>query len=144
MKITSSAFKDGEFIPAKYTCDGGDHRFPFEISDLPSGTQSLALTLNDPDAPSGDFIHWLHWNIPTTSTSFSEDSPVLGVDGYNSSGKVGYRGPCPPSEHRYYLRVYAIDSVLDLKETASKKELLDAMNGHILDEGVLMGKYKRQ
>lgn len=142
MKIYSSAFNDGGEIPARYACDGGDHSLPFEIYDAPEGTQAFAITFIDPDAPSGDFVHWMHWNLPASSPFNYEDAKLDGVGGYNSFGERGYKGPCPPAEHRYFLTVYALDTMLDIYDTSSKKELLNAMDGHILDKAEIVGRYK--
>jgi Raf kinase inhibitor-like YbhB/YbcL family protein len=122
-----------------------------EWGELPTGTQSIALISDDPDAPAGTWVHWLIWNIPAKRTELQENIPKIkelpdGVmQGVNSNGKIGYTGPCPPSgTHRYYFKLYALDSMLQLPGSVSKDMLLDAMNGHVLGEGSLMGKFSRE
>ena len=140
--ITSNAFEDGGKIPVKYTCDGQDISPPLEFWDIPEGTQSLALIVVDPDAPSGDFFHWIVWNI-TPGPGIDENS-VPGVEGRNSFGKISYNGPCPPSgTHRYFFRVFALDTELNLESGSKVDELEKAMQGHVLSEGQLMGRYGR-
>ncbi|WP_406658038.1 YbhB/YbcL family Raf kinase inhibitor-like protein [Methanolobus sp. ZRKC2] len=140
--ITSNAFEDEGKIPVKYTCDGQDTSPPLEFWDIPEGTQSLALIVVDPDAPSGDFFHWIVWNI-TPGPGIDENS-VPGVEGRNSFGKISYNGPCPPSgTHRYFFRVFALDTELNLESGSKVDELEKAMQGHVLSEGQLMGRYGR-
>jgi hypothetical protein len=151
LKVTSPAFKSGEMIPKKYTCDGEDVSPPIEWSGIPDGTNSVALICDDPDAPMGTWVHWFIFNMPPDTRSLPEGAgrekvSVNGaVIGINDSREIGYGGPCPPSGvHRYYFRIYALDKTLDLKQGAAKKDLLKAMEGHILARGELMGKYKRE
>lgn len=151
LKVTSSAFREGEMIPAKYTADGEDISPPLSWEGLPEGTRSVAIIADDPDAPAGTWVHWLVWNLPPGTNSLEENVPADnelsggGVQGTTSFGTVGYGGPAPPSgTHRYYFKVYALDRVLALPSTATKKELERAMEGHILAKGQLMGKYARR
>ena len=149
--VTSSAFKEGGMIPPKYTCDGDNISPPLQWQQVPQGVKSFALISDDPDAPVGIWVHWVMWNIPAEANGLPENVPA-GKDlpngskqGVNSSRKQGYSGPCPPSgTHRYYFKVYAIDTMLNLPADSTKQDLLDAMEGHILAEGSLMGKYRRQ
>lgn len=143
MNINSLAFKNGEFVPFKYTCDGVDVNPPLTISETPEGTKSLVLIVDDPDSPSGIFIHWLVWNIDPNTKEIKENSvPGGAVEGITSWGKLGYRGPCPFfGTHRYYFKVFALDEKLNLSEKATVKEVLKAMENHILGKGETMGKY---
>jgi hypothetical protein len=150
-KIYSPAFKDGEFIPAKYTCDGANISPPLVWTNPPENTKSFALICNDPDAPIGDWVHWILINIPPDARELKEESsskhslPKFTVEGFNDFRKNNYGGPCPPSgTHRYFFKLYALDTLLQLKGSTTKKQLLDAMKEDILAEATLMGKYKRQ
>ena len=150
MQINSPAFSEGELIPSKYTCDGQDISPPLAWKDVPAGTKSLALICDDPDAPIGTWVHWVAYNIPPKMTNLaenihSEKELESGMrQGNNDWSSIGYGGPCPPGgTHRYYFKLYALDMSLDLKPGATKAQLLKAMEGHILAEGHLMGKYKR-
>ena len=151
IKITSSAFAEGGLIPAKYTCDGADVSPPLQWEAVPEGTQSIALICDDPDAPMGTFVHWVLFNLPADSTELTEDVPADATlpsgaqQGTSDFGRTGYGGPCPPSgTHRYFFKIYALDTKLDLTGRVDKAKLLSAMEGHILGEGELIGKYKRQ
>ncbi|MFB3926684.1 MAG: YbhB/YbcL family Raf kinase inhibitor-like protein [Syntrophales bacterium] len=151
MEIKSPAFKQGEMIPAKYTCDGPNVSPPLEWSGAPPATKSFALISDDPDAPSGTWVHWVVYNIPPASTKIPENIPPEknfpggGKHGTTDFRRIGYGGPCPPSgTHRYFFKLYALDSMLDLPAGATKAELLKAMKGHVLAEAELMGKYKRK
>jgi Raf kinase inhibitor-like YbhB/YbcL family protein len=145
MKITSSAFQDGANIPSKFTCDGADTSPPLQIADIPSEAKSLALIVDDPDAPSGLFTHWLVWNIPPQTSAVGEGSVPKGVQGTNDFGKSGYGGPCPPSgAHRYYFKIFALDRELDLPFGAKRGQLDAAMKGHIVAQGELMGRYSKR
>jgi Raf kinase inhibitor-like YbhB/YbcL family protein len=145
MKISSSAFADGSSIPAKYTCDGSDTSPPLAFSGLPPNAKSLALVVDDPDAPGGTFDHWIVWNIPPSTTAVAEGQPPQGVMGRNGFRKDAYGGPCPPSgEHRYQFKLYALDSTINLRPSSSKRDLENAMNGHIIAEAQMVGKYKRR
>jgi Raf kinase inhibitor-like YbhB/YbcL family protein len=150
LEVTSAAFTEGNMIPKKYTCDGENISPPLAWSTPPAGAKSIAVINDDPDAPAGTWTHWVIFNIPATVTSLPENIPPLktledgSVQGANDFRKIGYGGPCPPfGVHRYYFKVYALDSFLDLKPGATKREVLRAANGHILSEGMLMGRYKR-
>jgi len=149
--LTSVAFKEGGKIPVKYTCDGQDISPALEWGELPTGTKTFALIVDDPDAPAGIFTHWVIFNIPAASRKLPEAVPATAqlndgtLQGKNDMGKLGYGGPCPPPgrAHRYQFTIYALDKSLDLKSGASKKELLSAMKGHILAQGQLTGLYQR-
>lgn len=146
MKISSPAFENNSQIPEKYTCEGENINPPLEIRDLPEGTQSLVLIVDDPDAPGGTFLHWLVFNIDPKITSIEENSiPLGGIQGRNDFGKEKYGGPCPPfGEHRYYFKIYALSKKLNLKSGASLKEVEKEMEGSVLDESQLIGLYQRK
>lgn len=145
MKITSSAFQEGGNIPSKFTCDGADSSPPLQIAEIPSGAKSLALIVDDPDAPSGLFTHWMVWNISPQTNTIAEGSAPKGVHGTNDFGKSGYGGPCPPSgTHRYYFRIFALDSELNLPPATKRSQLAAAMKGHVVAQGELMGRYAKQ
>ena len=151
IKVTSSAFEQGGMIPAKYTCDGDDVSPPLKWAPVPDGTESIALISDDPDAPVGTWVHWVMYNIPAGVTELAENVPPDKVlpngakQGITDFRRIGYGGPCPPSgTHRYFFKIYALDTQLDLQAGASKDNLLKAMQGHILAQGQLMGKYKRR
>jgi Raf kinase inhibitor-like YbhB/YbcL family protein len=151
LTITSSAFREGETIPKKFTCDAGDTSPDINWAGLPAGTKSLALITDDPDAPGGTWVHWVLFNIPASRTGLAEGvvktTTVAGVgaQGKNSSGNIGYNGPCPPKgkPHRYFFKVYALDRSLDINPGATKADVENAMRGHILAQGQLIGKYGR-
>jgi Raf kinase inhibitor-like YbhB/YbcL family protein len=145
MKITSSAFGHNQPIPPQYTCDGADMNPPLSVFDVPQGTKSLVLIVDDPDAPTGDWVHWLVWNIDPSVTGIAENSvPSGGVEGTTDFNRTGWGGPCPPSgTHRYHFKIFALDAVLDLDPSARKADLERAMQGRILDQGVLIGTYER-
>ncbi len=147
LALKSPAFKSGENIPAKYTCDGEDINPPLEISGIPEDTQSLVIVMDDPDAKkvAGKvWDHWLVWNIPASTQKISEGEEPQGVHGVGTSKNKEYKGPCPPDKtHTYHFKLYALDSDLDLKEGANKKELEKAMENHIIDQAKLLGKYNR-
>ena len=145
MKITSSAFQEGGNIPPKFTCDSADTSPPLQIAEVPSGAKSLALVVDDPDAPSGLFTHWMVWNISPQTGTLEEGSTPTGVQGANDFGKSGYGGPCPPSgTHRYYFKIFALDRELDLPPGAKRSRLDAAMKGHVVAQGQLMGRYARK
>lgn len=145
MKVTSSAFEQGGNIPAKFTCDGADASPALRFEKVPPEAKNLVLIVDDPDAPSGLFTHWLIWNIDPKTTEIAENSPPAAVQGKNDFGKSGYGGPCPPSgTHRYFFKVYALDQMLSLKAGAKRGELDRAMQGHVIGQGELMGRYSRQ
>lgn len=142
MKISSNAFKNEGAMPAKYTCDGDEVSPPLHIEGIPQGTITMALIAEDPDAPKGTFDHWLVWNIDPVPDIAEGGRP--GISGKNGAGQTGYHGACPPNgSHRYFFYLFALDTDLDLPEGASKQELQDAMEGHIIGQGSLMGTYQR-
>lgn len=150
IKITSSSFEEGGFIPKKYTCDSINISPPLEWADIPGETKSIALICDDPDAPMGTWVHWVLYNLPFNINKLPENIPAEKVlengttQGTNDFHKIGYGGPCPPEGmHRYYFKIYALDAELDVGVGLSKEELLKAMKGHVLAEGQLMGKYSR-
>ena len=144
MTISSSAFTDGRSIPAKYTCDGGDTVPPLTFATIPPTAKSLALVVDDPDAPGGTFDHWIVWNVPPDTTGVAEGQEPKGVAGKNGFGKNGYGGPCPPrGEHRYFFKLYALDGTLNLPPSSGKGDLEKAMKGHVLAQAQMMGRYKR-
>jgi Raf kinase inhibitor-like YbhB/YbcL family protein len=145
MKIISSAFQEGGNIPSKFTCDGSDSSPPLRIAEIPSGAKSLALVVDDPDAPSGLFTHWIVWNISPQTNAIAEGSTPQGVQGTNDFGKSGYGGPCPPSgTHRYYFKIFALDRELNLPSGTKRNQLDAAMKGHVVAQGELMGRYAKQ
>lgn len=150
MKITSSAFKDNQSIPPRHTADGSDIIPQLTFEEVPREAKSLALVVDDPDVPrslrpDGNWDHWVVWNIPIDVTAIEEARPPRGVVGRNSWGKNAYGGPAPPDrEHRYFFKLYALDTMLDLPQKSGKGELEEAMKGHILAEAKLMGRYERQ
>lgn len=148
IQVTSSAFHEGGSIPTKYTCDGQNISPPLSWSVIPDGTKSIALIVDDPDAPRGDWVHWVVYDLPTSLRELPEHVPnekILGNggrQGTNDFGKIGYGGPCPPSgTHRYFFKVYALDKELGLAPGASKAQLLMAMEGHVLSQGRTLGNY---
>ncbi len=142
MKLTSPEFKDNQFIPKKFTCEGDDINPKLIIEEIPDTTKSLALIVDDPDAPMGTWVHWIAFNIPVTS-HINENS-IPGKQGINDFRRKDYGGPCPPSgTHRYFFKLYALDTELKLKEGITKKELENEMQDHILDKTELIGLYKK-
>lgn len=140
--VSSSAFREGEMIPVEYSCDGEHVNPPLNISQIPEGTQSLAIIVEDPDAPKGTFDHWLVWNIPVSGSIPANTNP--GISGVNGAGKTGYHGPCPPSgTHRYYFHVFALDTRLEIMAGENRQVLEAAMQPHIISKGTLMGRYGR-
>ncbi|HII60278.1 YbhB/YbcL family Raf kinase inhibitor-like protein [Pyrococcus horikoshii] len=150
----SSVFGNNEFIPAKYTCEGVDINPPLKIEGLSDNVKSLVIIVDDPDAPMGTFTHWIAWNIPPV-TEIPEgipkqgevDKPIHIIQGRNDFGRIGYNGPCPPrghGVHHYHFKVYALDTTLNLKPGASRKELEKAMEGHVIQYGELVGLYERK
>jgi len=140
MHITSSAFEHNERIPAKYTCNGQNINPPLRIEDIPPGTQSMAVIVDDPDAPGKTFLHWLIWDIKPTNEIAENTAP--GTQGRTDFGKPAYGGPCPPSgTHRYFFRVYALGTTLGLSEGSSRADLEQAMKGHVLAEAEIIGLY---
>ena len=144
-ELTSSSFDEGQPIPRKYSCDGENASPPLSWSSPPEGTRSLALVLHDPDAPSGDFTHWVAWSIDPGSGGLEEGAHPPG-EGANGFGENGYGGPCPPpgdGAHRYLHELFALDTELDLEEGASREQLENAIEGHVLGGAELIGTYER-
>jgi hypothetical protein len=149
MNLESTDFRDGEKIPARFTCDGKNISPQLSWSDFPEKTKTFALIVEDPDAPGGTFVHWVVYNIPSNVTSLAEgvsaeNLPEGTKQGTNHFGDSDYGGPCPPSgTHRYYFKLYALDIEVHLKPGAGRRDLLKVMEGHILAEAQMMGKYER-
>jgi Raf kinase inhibitor-like YbhB/YbcL family protein len=152
LTLTSDAFANGQSIPAKYSCVGKNISPALAWNEPPKGTQSFALIVDDPDAPIGTWVHWVLFNIPANARSLEEDLPITGknVDpnaiyvGKNSSGNTRYDGPCPPSgTHRYYFKLYALDTTISLLPGATKEQVLKEMDGHILAQSELMGTFSK-
>jgi hypothetical protein len=151
MNLSSTAFKEGETIPKQHTADGKDTSPPLAWNDAPAGTRSFALICDDPDAPRGTWVHWVLFNLSPQTTHLPEGIPATKSlpdgtrQGTNDFKKVGYGGPAPPpgKPHRYFFKLYSLDTMLNLAEGATKQQLVGAMKGHILGESQLMGKYQR-
>lgn len=143
MRLTSPVFETEERIPTEFTCDGQDINPPLNFDSVPSKAKSLVLIMDDPDSPDGTFVHWVMWNIPADSKGIEEDQMADSeVEGTNDFGNVGYGGPCPDSGvHRYFFKLYALDTKLDLPATTTKVELEEAMDDHIIEETELIGLY---
>jgi len=152
IQITSAAFAGGQPIPAKYTCQGSDISPPLQWTNAPANAKSFALICDDPDAPVGTWVHWVLYDLPPSASELPEDVAKTQTfagnakQGVNDFRRVGYGGPCPPpgKPHRYFFKLYALDAMLDLEPGATKKDLLEAMEGHVLAEGQLMGTYQRK
>ncbi len=149
--MKSPAFEEGGMIPSRYTCDGNDISPRLAWEGIPDGTKSIALICDDPDAPMGTWVHWVIFNIHPEAIELPEGVPTQkklengSIQGTNDFRKIGYGGPCPPGgPHRYYFKLYALDTIIELDAGATKKQLLAAMEGHILAQGQLMGKYTRK
>jgi Raf kinase inhibitor-like YbhB/YbcL family protein len=145
LQVTSPVFTEGETIPRKFTCDAENVSPPLAWSGAPPGTQSFALIADDPDAPVGTWVHWVLYDLPGKTAALPEGVKGIGLEGVNDFRKPGYGGPCPPrgTPHRYYFKVYALDTQLGLKPGAGKRDVERAMQGHVLAQGVLIGKYGR-
>ena len=145
LELKSPIFNEGNTIPTSYTCDGSDISPQLDWTGIPENTLSLVLIADDPDASQSTWVHWVLYDLPPDLNGLPEAVTEVGTSGTNSFRKLGYGGPCPPkgSEHRYYFKLYALDSLLSLEEGASKAEVDKAMQGHILAQGQLMGKYRR-
>jgi len=148
--VKSDSFSDGGMIPAKYTCDGANISPQLSWDNAPKGTKSFVLICEDPDAPMGTFTHWVLYDIPADVHELPENLPKDKIlpngakQGITDFKKVGYGGPCPPNgTHRYYFKLYALDTLLNLEPGLKKEDILKAMNGHILAQGQIMGKYAR-
>jgi len=149
-QISSSAFSEGGTIPKKFTCDGPDLSPQLSWKDAPAATKNFALIMDDPDAPVGTWVHWVLYNLPANANDLPEgvekqEQAAGGLQGRNDFRKIGYGGPCPPpgKPHRYFFKLYALDTKLDLKAGATKADVERAMKGHILDEARIMGRYGR-
>jgi len=146
-----SSFGEGGIIPQKYTCDGEDISPSISWSDIPNGTKSIVLIVDDPNSPEQPWTHWVLFNIPSQLTGVAEGIENLevvrgvGIHGFNSWGETGYRGPCPPvgDSHQYFFRLYALDSTLNLQPGATESEVINAMEDHILGQGQLVANYSR-
>ena len=145
LKLSSTAFQNNGFIPSQYTCDGRDINPPLVVENVPAGTKSLALIVDDPDAPMGTWVHWVAWNLSPAIKEIKEnDTPKGSVPGLNDFQKKSYGGPCPPSgTHRYFFKLYALDTALDLPSGAKKADVEKAMKGHIISQAQVIGLYKR-
>lgn len=145
MRLTSTAFEHQQSIPPKYTCDGNDINPPLAWSSVPANAKSLALIVDDPDAPMGTWVHWTMWNIDPKTTEIAENSvPAGAIQGVTSSNENAYGGPCPPSGvHRYFFKLYALDTILELPTSSNKAVLEAAMKGRVLASAELMGTYQR-
>jgi len=149
MRLESPEFKENDPIPKQFTCDGTNVHPPLQFFDVPIEAKTLALIVEDPDVPrtirqDGTWDHWVVWNIPPTIDKIEAGEVVPGIYGSNTSGETVYSGPCPPDgEHRYFFRLYALDTELNLKEGATKQKLLNAMHGHVLTSAILIGRYVR-
>jgi len=150
MKIESPAFADNGLIPTKYACDGESINPPLSFFDVPAGTKTLALIMEDPDVPralrpDGMFDHWLVWNMPANTKGIPENSAPPGTVGQNTKGTIEYAPPCPPDrEHRYFFTLFALDSILQLPPTSGKNALLKAMENHVIESVQLLGRYERK
>jgi len=144
MEVTSSAFQNNQPIPSRYTCDGEDLSPPLDFHQVPADAKSLVVIVDDPDAPMGTFDHWIAWNLPAT-TAFLAEGADIPKEGRNDFRETGYRGPCPPPgpAHRYFFKVYALDTMLDIAEGSTKQQLEEAMEGHILAHAELVGTFQR-
>lgn len=143
LTVSSPSFKHNEMIPSRFTCEGSNINPELMIGDVPANAKSLALVMDDPDAPNGTFDHWIMWNIPAADKKIKENH-APGTEGKNGKGDSKYTGPCPPSgTHHYHFKVYALDEKLDLKSGSTKQELENAMKGHIVAQGELVGLYKK-
>jgi Raf kinase inhibitor-like YbhB/YbcL family protein len=146
LKAVSPSFENGGLMPAKFTCDGENISPEISWEGVPGNVKSLSLICDDPDAPSGDFVHWVVFNIPVEVNGFKENARVSEIADLGSTdfGRPGYGGPCPPSgTHHYHFKVYALDEMLEIDKNIDKYDLLDKMEGHILAKGELVGLYKR-
>jgi Raf kinase inhibitor-like YbhB/YbcL family protein len=144
LHVSSSAIPDGAAIPTQFTCSGANQSPPLSWNGVPQGTKSLALLVEDPDAPSGTFVHWVVYDIPPGSEGFKEGS-VEGTQGVNGMGRASYMGPCPPpgKPHHYHFRLFALDSNPTVEANPTAQALHDAMTGHILESAELVGIFER-
>lgn len=146
LQLVSQVFRDGASIPTQYSCNDQNVNPPLNIMSVPANAKSLALIMHDPDAPSGDFVHWLMWDIPTSTETIAVNKvPQGAVQGVNSSGQNKYMGPCPPSgTHHYKFDLYALDTTLNLSSGTNRSELVKAMQGHIVEQHTLTGTFSAQ
>ncbi len=145
MQLLSPDFRSGSEIPIEFTCDGENYSPEFEITGVPAGATCLAFIMDDPDAPKGTFVHWIFWNASFKTTKFSSRAlPNSAVEGENDAKKLGYIGPCPPSgTHRYFFKIYALNTSLKLEQGVTKDKLMEAMQEHIIAETELVGLYSK-
>lgn len=144
VKFSPTAGDEASYIPARYTCEGSDISPELRIKGVPENTKSLVLIVDDPDAPVGTFVHWVIWNIPPDIKTFKEGQPPPGTQGMTDFRKRSYGGPCPPfGVHRYYFKLYALDTLLDINLNSTKKDVEHAMRDHIIDKAELIGLFKR-
>ena len=144
MKLTSPSFENNQEMPSEFTCDGPNVLPELNIEEIPENTKSLALIMDDPDAPGGTWVHWVVWNIPQETKVIQKGTEPQGIQGTTSFGRLEYGGPCPPSgTHRYFFKLYALDTSLDLKQGSNKAALEQAMDGRIIEKAELIGLYKR-
>lgn len=142
MKITSPEFENNSFMPERFTCQGEDISPLLTIEGVPEEAKTLALIVDDPDAPMGTWVHWVVYNIPVVSSI--EENSIPGQEAMNDFGRKNYGGPCPPSGvHRYFFKLYALDTEIDLRDNARKRDLEKAMQSHILAQSELIGLYKK-
>lgn len=146
MNLTSSAFENDRVIPKKYSCEGIGMNPPLRITDYPMNTVSFAILVHDPDAPVGDFLHWLIWNVdPNVDEIAGGSAPIGSVEGINGMGELGWVGPCPPHGlHHYEFHIYALDKMLEIPETSTRSDFLQAIDGHVLEEATLVGLYEKE
>ena len=145
LELTSPAFGDNEKIPSKYTCQGDDINPALEIKNTPPETKTLCLIMDDPDAPVGSWNHWIIFDFRPTDQILEDSVPEGGMQGKNSWGRPDYGGPCPPSgTHRYVFKLYALNTQLNLEEGSRKRDIEDAMKGHIIEEAKLTGLYEKE
>ncbi|MFA4827395.1 MAG: YbhB/YbcL family Raf kinase inhibitor-like protein [Candidatus Shapirobacteria bacterium] len=146
MQFTSPVFQNNDYLPKKYTCDGQNVNPPLLIGNIPKNTKSLALIIDDPDAPSGNWIHWLVWNIQLDTKEILENSvPNGALEGTTSWGKPGYNGPCPPSgTHRYFFKLFALDTLLNLQSSSTVTQLLTVMQNHIIAKAEIVARYSKK
>ena len=145
MKIESNVFENNKMIPTQYTCYGEGSQIPISISGVPENAKNLALIVDDPDAPNGEFVHWVIWNIPPETLTIVDNDLSQAVEGYTSLDKPGFVAPCPPSGiHHYNFNLYALDSTLSIVKSSDKADLIKAMERHIVDRATLVGLYGRE
>lgn len=144
LTISSPSFSQNGTIPVRFTCDGKNISPELNFKNIPTRTQSLALTMEDPDAPRGVWNHWIIWNMSKDTAGIKEGELPAGTIGIGTSGKASYEGPCPPDrEHRYIFTLYALDSILSLPKNSTKEELIQSLNSHIIEQAQLLGRYNR-